>query len=73
VFCGEAFHHPLAAGTAALPGWKPSGGCSFIVCKRHNPGENPFAAKRVLKSPKSFLVQVVHPKLLIIQTGLRAI
>jgi hypothetical protein len=38
VFRGETFSHPLAAGTAALPGLQPSSGCSLIVCQRHNPG-----------------------------------
>jgi len=30
VLRGEAFSHPLAAGTAALPGWQPSSDGSLI-------------------------------------------
>jgi hypothetical protein len=37
VFHGETFHHPLAAGTAALPGKQPSSGGSLIVYQRYNP------------------------------------
>jgi hypothetical protein len=29
---GEAFPHPLAAGTAALPGGQPTSGGTLIVC-----------------------------------------
>jgi hypothetical protein len=31
VFCSKDFPHPLAAGTAALPGEQPSGGALFFV------------------------------------------
>jgi hypothetical protein len=42
VFRCEAFPHPLAAGTPALPGLHPSKGGSLIVCQKHNP--NPSQA-----------------------------
>jgi hypothetical protein len=46
VFRCEAFPHPLAAGTAALPGLHPSKGGSLIVCQKQNPDHSEAALEQ---------------------------